>query len=323
MRVIQAERFGGPEVLVVRVVDDPVAGDGEAVIEVEAADTLFVETQIRRGGVRAFFQVEPPYVPGGAVAGRVRAAGGGVDPGWVGREVAAFAGGGGGYAEQVVVPAEALIAVPGGLGTARAAALMHDGVTGLSVFESAEVKPGEWVLVTAAGGGMGVLLVQLARAAGARVAAAARGASKLGLARELGAELVVDYTGPGWAEHVRVATGGAGADVVFDGAGGEIGRAAFQVTADGGRFSAHGAAAGGFAPVDPAEAARRGVTVRGIGDVRLGLPERRALAARALAEAAAGRIRPVIGRTFPLDHAADAHTAIEARTVTGKALLVP
>jgi threonine dehydrogenase-like Zn-dependent dehydrogenase len=91
------------------------------------------------------------------------------------------------------------------------------------VFNKAEIKPGEWVLVTAAAGGMGVLIVQLAHAAGARVAAAARGERKLDLARELGAEIAVDYAEPGWADRVRDATGGAGPDVVFDGAGGEIG----------------------------------------------------------------------------------------------------
>ncbi|MFC6082089.1 zinc-binding dehydrogenase [Sphaerisporangium aureirubrum] len=321
MRVAQVERFGGPEVLVTREVPDPVAEAGQVVVEVVAADTLFVETRIRQGMARAFFPVEPPYVPGGAVAGRVRSAGARVDPGWVGREVAAFTEGGG-YAEQAVVPVEALVPVVAGLAAADAVALMHDGVTALGVFDAAEVKPGEWVLVTAAAGGMGVLLVQLAHAAGARVVAAARGGSKLDLARRLGAGTVVDYTGPGWAEHVRVATGGAGPDVVFDGAGGEIGRAAFQITADGGRFSAHGAAAGGFAPVDPDAAARRRVTVRGIQDVQYALAERTTLAGRALAEAAAGRIRPVVGRTYPLDRAADAHTAIESRAVAGKTLLL-
>ncbi|MEU8266606.1 zinc-binding dehydrogenase [Sphaerisporangium sp. NPDC049002] len=322
MRVAQVTRFGGPEVLETVEVPDPVAGPGQVVIDVSVADTLFVETQIRMGWGRDFFPDEPPYVPGGAVGGQVLSVGEGVDGSWVGRSVVASTGGGGGYAEQAVVSEEALIPVPEGLGLAEAAGLLHDGVTGLGVFESAEVEPGEWVLVTAAAGGMGILLVQLAHAAGARVAAAARGVRKLDLARELGAEIAVDYTEPGWAERVREATGGAGPDVVFDGAGGESGLAAFEITARVGRFSAHGAPSGGFSPVDPEEARRREITLRGIQHVQFAPGEHKRLAERALSEAAAGRVKPVIGQTFPLDRASDAHAAIESREVIGKTLLL-
>jgi NADPH2:quinone reductase len=322
MRVIRAMRFGDPEVLVISAAPDPVAGPGQVVVEVSAADVLFVETQIRRGWGREYFTVEPPYVPGSAVAGQVISIGEGVDPGWLGRRVAAHTGGGGGYAEQAVVAAEGLIPVPDGLGAREAAALLHDGPTALGVFEQARIRPGEWVLVTAAGGGMGILLVQLAHAAGARVIAAARGKRKLDVARELGAESVVDYSEAGWPERVREMSGGRGLDLVFDGAGGQIGGAAFEVTVPGGRFSAHGAPSGGFAEIDPREAERRGVTVRGIDDVRFAPAEVKRLAERALVEAAAGRIRPVIGQTFPLARAADAHAAIEARDVIGKTLLL-
>ncbi|MET8143890.1 zinc-binding dehydrogenase [Sphaerisporangium sp. NPDC005288] len=323
MRAVRVERFGGPEVLVAADVPDPVAEPGQVVIDVAAADTLFVETQIRSGTARQWFAVEPPYVPGGAVAGRVSATGRGVDAAWAGRTVAACTPDSqGGYAERVAVPAEALLSVPDGLDLSWAAALMHDGVTGLAVLDAAEVEPGDRVLVTAAAGGMGILLVQLARAAGARVTAAARGERKLDLAQRMGADVVVDYTEPGWAEHVREVTGG-GPDVVFDGAGGRIGQAAFAIAAPGARFSAHGAAGGGFSAIDPAEAGRRQITVRGIQDVQLGLAERNRLAERAMAEAAAGRLEPVIGRTFPLVRAAEAHAAIEAREVPGKALLLP
>ncbi|MFB9835516.1 zinc-binding dehydrogenase, partial [Actinoallomurus acaciae] len=121
----------------------------------------------------------------------------------------------------------------------------------------------------------------------------------------------------------REVTGGAGADVVLDGAGGAIGRAAFEVTAGGGRFSAHGAPSGGFAVLDPAEAEKRDITVSGIGDLQLAPEEMRQVLARALAEAVDGRMRPVVGRTFPLERAADAHAAIEAREVIGRTLLLP
>ncbi|MFE2425993.1 zinc-binding dehydrogenase [Streptomyces sp. NPDC059373] len=323
MRVIEAVRFGGPEVLVPREVPDLTAGPGEAVVGVSVADVIFVETQIRSGWGGEYFTVRPPYVPGGAVAGHVLSAGAGVDPAWVGRPVLARTGvAGGGYAEQALVPAEALIPVPDGLGLPEATAVITDGPTALGLLDALPVRQGEHVLILAAAGGMGTLLVQLAHASGAHVIAAARGKRKLDLARELGADIAVDYSQPGWTGLVLDATAGAGPDLVLDGAGGESGRAAFDITADGGRFSAHGTPGGGFAPIAAAEAERRGITLRGIADVQFSPEQVRRLAERALAEAAAGRVRPVIGRTFPLAQAAEAHAAVESREVLGKTLLV-
>ncbi|MBA2446424.1 MAG: zinc-binding dehydrogenase [Chloroflexi bacterium] len=322
MRVVQATRFGGPEVLVTSEAPDPVAGPGQVVVDVSVAPVLFVDTQIRRGWGGEWFTVKPPYVPGVGVAGQVLSVGEGVDPGWAGRQVVTDTGERGGYAERAVAPAEGLIQVPDGLGLPEAAALLHDGRTALGLAEGARIRPGEWVLITAAGGGLGSLLVQLAHAAGARVIGAARGQRKLDLARELGAEAAVDYSEPDWPEQVREATGGPGPDVVFDGVGGQIGLAAFEITARGGRVSAHGAPSGGFAEIDPREAERRGVTVRGIQHVQFSPADGKRLIERVLSEAAAGRIRPVIGQTFPLERAADAHAAIDARGVIGKTLLL-
>ena len=324
MRVVRATRFGGPEVLVVDTEADPVPGPGEVVVDVAVADTLFVETQIRRGEAE-WFPMRPPYVPGGGVAGQVSVVGDGVDGAWIGRSVVAITGGTSGYADRAVAPLEGVVPVPDGMKLTEAAALIHDGTTALGLEAGTGINPDEWVLVTAAAGGLGILLIQLARATGAHVVAAARGARKLDLARELGADAVADYSDPGWAERVRDLTGGAGPDVVFDGAGGAIGAAAFGIVAAEGRFSAHGAPSGGFTEIDPDEAGRRGVTVRGIEQVQFAPSEvgrRAALAGRALSAAAAGRIRPVIGQTFPLERAADAHAAIEARTVLGKTLLL-
>lgn len=325
MKVVQAARFGGPEVLAPATVPDPVAGPGQAVVRVSAADVLFFDAMIRSGRAADFVPVHPPYVPGNGVAGQVSAAGDGVDPGWIGRRVVAHTGGtggGGGYAEQALVPAAELVPVPDGLGLPEAAALLHDGATALGLAEATGIRPGERVLVVGAGGGLGLLLVQLARAAGAHVIAAARGSGKLSRAHELGAEVTVDYSDPGWPREVLTATAGIRPDVVFDGAGTQLGQAAFAITADGGRFSAHGSASGGFALIDPGQARRRGITVFGIEQVQFSPGRMQALTARALAEAAAGEIRPVIGQVFPLERAADAHAAIEARSVTGKTLLL-
>jgi NADPH2:quinone reductase len=325
MQVIQATRFGGPEVLAAVEAPSPVAGAGQVAIDVAVADVLFVDTLVRSGRAAEHFPARPPYVPGNGVAGVVSGAGEGVDPGWVGRRVVAHTagpGGFGGYAEQTLADLEYVSDVPDGLELTDAAALLHDGKTALALQASHPIAAGEWVLVVGAAGGMGALLVQLVRAAGGRVVAAARGGRKLELARELGAEVVADYSEPDWPVRVREATGGAGPGLVLDGLGGQIGRAAFEIVAPGGRFSGHGAAGGGFAAIDPALAASRRVTVCGLEQLQVPPAERTRLTERALAEAAAGRLRPVIGQTFPLEQAADAHAAIEARSVIGKTLLL-
>ncbi|WP_157358162.1 zinc-binding dehydrogenase [Amycolatopsis nigrescens] len=319
MRVVEATAFGAPEVLVATEAPDPVAGPGQVVVGASVVSVVFVHTQLRRGFSPGPELPVPPFVPTGAVAGLVYSVGEGVDSGWIGRRVVT---GDGRYAERAVVAVEDLILVPEGLGLPEAAALMHDGSTALGLVDAADVRPGEWVLVEAAGGGLGSLLVQLARAAGARVIGAGRGARKLELVRELGAEAVVDYTEPDWTEQVMALTGGAGADVVFDGVGGEIGRAGFGVTARGGRFSVHGAAAGSLTEIHPETAARHGVTVLRVGQLANIGASVNFLATRALAEAAAGRFHPLLGQSFPLEMAADAHAAIEARAVTGKTLLL-
>jgi NADPH2:quinone reductase len=331
MMAIEAREFGGPEVLTPASVPVPVPGPGEAVITVSAADVLNLDTMIRSGRARNAFPQRPPYIPGNGVAGHVAAVGEGIDPAWAGRPVVARTGphgGGGGYAERVLIPGGHLVAVPGGMDLRMAAALLHDGATALGLLAGTPVKPGEIVLVVGAAGGMALLLAQLARAAGARVIGAARldgaprRAEKLDAIRRAGAEAVVDYGSPDWTRHVVEACGGAGPDVVFDGVGGPLGKAAFGIVAGGGRFSAHGAPGGGFAPVSAREAGQRGVTLRGIEQVQY-LPGRHEELVRdALAQAAAGRLRPVIGQVFPLGQAAGAHAAMAARSAIGKTLLL-
>jgi NADPH:quinone reductase len=325
VRVVEVTRYGGPEVLAVRDEPEPTLGRDQSLIAVSVVPVLFLETQLRRGWGREWFSQRPPFVPGSGVAGTVTAIGEGVESAWLGRRVVADTGahgGSGGYAEEVTAPVERLIEVPDGVDLCQAAALLHDGRTALRLTEIAEIKPDESVLVLGAAGGMGVLLVQLARQAGARVIAAARGDRKLGLLKEIGADVVVDYSPPNWHEQVRAATASRGADVVFDGAGGELGRTAFALTATGGRFSAHGSASGAFARIDADEAARRQITVFGIEQVQLDPATAKRLVNKALELAATGRLRAVIGQTFPLEQAAAAHAAVEERQTLGKSLLL-
>jgi NADPH2:quinone reductase len=228
--------------------------------------------------------------------------------------VVASTGGAGAYAEQALAQVEYAVAIPAALTTADAVALLADGRTALALLRAAAVEPGETVLVESAAGGVGSLLVRLARAAGARVLATAGSQRKLGLARELGAELTVDRSNPAWPAQLEPV------DVVFDGVGGAIGEAAFELLRPGGRFSAFGLASGAFAAVDEGEAAARQVTL--LRGTRLTVGESVELTRAALELAAAGRLHPVIGQTFSLERAADAHAAMEARTTLGKTLLL-
>jgi NADPH2:quinone reductase len=318
MRAVEVTRFGGPEVLVVREVPDPVAGPGQAVVDVAAADVLFVDARIRGGWGREWFRVEPPYVPGNGVAGVVGAVGPGVDEGWVGRRVLAYTGenGGmtptGGYAERAVVAGADLVPVPDALGLPEALALLHDGPMVVSVLHAAEVRAGERVLINAASGSLGTQLVPLTKAAGAHVVGAARGARKLDFIREWGADEAVDYGEPDWTDRVGEV------DVVLDGTGGDIGTAAYRLVRAGGRFLAYGSSAGDFAKTEPA---RDGVTTIGILDTNKGV-DRRAALAEMLDRAARGGITPLVGQTFPLHEARAAHEAIEARRTVGKTLLL-
>lgn len=316
MRAVWLKEFGGPEVLVAGDAPDPVAGPGQALIEVAFANVTFVETQFRASGAGPFRPVLP-MIMGNGVGGVVTSVGAGVDQGLVGKRVVSSTGGAGGYAELVAVDAAALVEVPDGVGLDSAVALLADGRTALLLVRAAGLRAGERALIEAAAGGVGTLLVQLARAAGARVVAAVGGARKAEVARDLGAEVVVDYREPGWTEHVREAVGGV--DVVFDGVGGPIGRSAFELLDRGGRMLSYGLASGAWAEISDEAAADRGVRV--IRGPLAPSQELRAFTKRALAEAAAGRLRPVIGQRFPLGRAADAHAAMQSRATVGKTLL--
>jgi NADPH2:quinone reductase len=236
-----------------------------------------------------------------------------------------------------------LIPVPPELDLPDAVALLADGRTAMGIIRAAALQPGEWVLVESAAGGVGSLLVQLASNAGAHVIAVAGSQRKLDLAADLGAKVTADYTDADWADQVREAIGNAsaragvgdtgdrmretggdtGVQVVLDGVGGDIGRSAFELVAPRGRFLMFGAASGTPTHATVAEVSQRGVVLITGGQMFQSPADIKAMAEAALAEAAAGRIRPVIGQTFPLEQAADAHAAIEARTTLGKTLLIP
>jgi NADPH2:quinone reductase len=310
VRAVVLREFGAPDQLVAEEVPDPEPAAGQAVVNVEFANITFVETQLRSGRPPAAAMAPRlPVILGNGVGGVVGSVGPGADPALAGHRVITTTSGSGGYAERVAVDAAGLIAVPEPLA---------DGRTALGLLRAAAVRPGDTVLVEAAAGGVGSLLVQLARHAGARVVAAAGGPRKAALTTELGASVAVDYSAPGWAEQVRRQAGRV--DVVFDGVGGEIAAVAFGLLASGGRFCAFGMASGAFARISDDEAGGDGITI--IRGARLTPGQMRELSRAALDEAAAGRLRPLIGQTYPLERAADAHAALASRATIGKTLLV-
>jgi NADPH2:quinone reductase len=313
VRAVVIREFGPPSVLEPAEVDEVSAGPDDVVIDVEFANITFVETQIRAGRPPHPSMLPAlPAILGNGVGGTVASLGAGP-----GRRVMTSLNGTGGYAERVASPASRLIDIPAALATRDAVALLADGRTALALAARADIQAGETVLVEAAGGGVGTLLVQIARNAGARVVALAGHPRKLALARDLGADLTVDYRHDGWERQVRDATGQV--DVVFDGVGGDIGLAAFGLLGAGGRFCPFGMASGSFAPVSAEQAKAWRISLRS--GAAASPEELAALTRTALGEAAAGRLRPVVGQEFDLAEAAAAHAAIEARETIGKTLL--
>ncbi|HET9168939.1 MAG TPA: zinc-binding dehydrogenase [Actinospica sp.] len=334
MKAIVVREFGGPEVLRIEEVPDPVPGAGELLVKVAAAGIQFVETQARTGALQGVSPVAPkslPWIPGREVAGEVIAAGDGVSADWIGRRVLGVTvpvngGPGGGYAELGVVQAEGSHQLPDTLDYADAVSLLGTGRTALALVEQSEVGKGDVVLVEGATGAVGVISMQLARAAGAeRVIALVRGSEKVQPAKDFGADVVIDTSSDDWPEQVRAAAP-EGATVVFDGVGGELGATTFDLVARGGRFVIFGFSSGAMTKVDPERAAERGVSILSYFGPATGPrgPEVHYRQSRdILAAVAEGRLRTLVGARFPLARAAEAHAAIAARRTTGKTVLEP
>ncbi|MEU0306446.1 zinc-binding alcohol dehydrogenase family protein [Streptomyces cyaneofuscatus] len=326
MRAVLLKDFGPPDRLAVAEVPDPRPGPGEVTVRVSAVGIQFLETQIRAGLMRdAPGQAPLPLVLGKEVAGEVVATGPGAGEAVLGSRVLATTAAVGGYAELAVVPADSLIPVPEALDTGAAVALYRHGATAEALIRAARVAPGDRVLVQAAAGAVGTILVQLLKRRGATVIGTAGGGQKLTLVKELGADHAVDHALPDWADRVREVAGG-GVDVVLDHIGGTLGREAFGLLAsETGRQVVFGFSGGAPLDVKPLELLSRNLTLTGFSARALwSRPDQaRELVTGILDLAVEGAIRPVVGQTFPLEEAAAAHAAVEARTTVGKTLLVP
>jgi NADPH:quinone reductase len=325
MRIVQVDQFGPPEVLTLAEQEEPQAGPGQVVIAIEATGIGFGETLIRAGK----YPYPLPFVPGWEVGGRVIKVGPNVDQSLLGELVVARSMAGGGYAEQIAVDTSNVFPIPAGLSVEQAVGVFLAGQTAVCLQKAMGIKAGDTVLITAAAGGVGSLLIQLAKTAGAStVIGAARGKAKLDVVSRLGANAAIDYSEDNWVEQVREVTGGKGADIVLDSVGGAIGRQAFEATANGhGRIGIYGASYGEAITIETLALARRGVTVVGALGIAIAMMEQeqvmRANVDFVLAEAAAGRLTAIIGQTYPLERAAEAHAALETRRTIGKTLLIP
>ncbi|MEU6707103.1 zinc-binding dehydrogenase [Streptomyces wuyuanensis] len=331
MHAVRLHAFGPADNLAYETVDDPEPGPGQVRIAVAAAGVHLLDAALREGLPGPFpGPADLPTVPGREVSGTVDRVGEGTDEGWLGKRVVAHLGTApGGYAELAVTDAGRLHAIADGLGEAEAVAMIGTGRTALGILQYTELGPDSVVIVPAAAGGIGTLLVQYAKNAGATVVGLAGGPGKTARVAANGADLSVDYTLPDWPAEVRAHLGDRAATVVYDSVGGETGRAAVGLLGKGGRhivfgWSSQGIRDGSALAFTERELAERGITSESVlGPAMLekagGL---RALETRSLAEATAGRLRPAVHR-FPLAEAAAAHRALETRGTIGKVVLVP
>ncbi|MEU1042667.1 zinc-binding dehydrogenase [Streptomyces sp. NPDC005551] len=326
MLAVRLHAFGPAENLVLEKTEDPEPGPGQVRITVAAAGVHLLDAALREG-VRGPAPQPPelPTVPGREIAGVVESLGEGVPRDLLGRRVVAHLGfAPGGYAELAVTDAARLHEIPANLDFAEAVAMIGTGRTALGILQFADLGPGAVAVIPAAAGGLGTLLVQYAKNAGATVVGLAGGPGKVARVLANGADLAVDYRAADWPERVRAGLGDRRATLVLDGVGGDVARAAVGLLGPGGRhlvfgWSGEGVKNGGPYLVD-------GVSEQVLGPVmlrRAGGPDPlRTLESRALAEAAAGRLTPAVQR-FPLAEAAAAHRALENRGTVGKVVLEP
>ncbi|MEU8938031.1 NAD(P)H-quinone oxidoreductase [Streptomyces goshikiensis] len=323
MHAITIEQPGGPEALVWAEVPDPVAGEGEVLVEVAASAVNRADILQRQG-----FYDPPPGSsrhPGLECSGRIVAIGPGVS-GWaVGDEVCALLAGGG-YAERVAVPAGQLLPVPEGVDLVTAAALPEVVCTVWSnIFMIAQLRPGETVLVHGGSSGIGTMAIQLAKAIGAKVAVTAGGPEKLARCRELGADVLIDYREQDFVAELRAATDGAGADVILDIVGAKYLGRNLDALAVNGRLAVIGLQGGvkGELNLGALLAKRAAITATSLRARPLG--EKAAIVAAVREHVwplvSTGRVAPVVHAAFPMQDAAEAHRVMESSSHVGKLLL--
>ena len=325
MRGISITEPGDADVLQITEIEAPTAGPGDVVVDMVAAGVNRADVMQRLGHYPPPAGASP--LPGLEVSGTIREIGPEVE-GWsVGDEVCALVDGGG-YAEQVRVPAAQLLPVPKGVSLTEAAGLPEVACTVWSnVFMTANLQPGEVFLVHGGSSGIGTMATQLAKAAGARVAVTAGSEDKLAFCRELGAETAVNYREQDFVEEVRAATDGHGADVVLDNIGAKYLPRNVDLLATNGRLVVIGLMGGRTGELDLGKLLSKRAAIIAT-SLRARPAEEKATIVAAVREHVwplleDGAVRPIIQGTHPLDRAADAHREMEESGHIGKILLTP
>lgn len=322
MKAIRIHETGGPDVLRLDEVEKPGPSAGQVLIKVATAGVNYADIMQREGTYLE--PTKPPATLGLEVAGTVEELGEGVSWPPVGTRVAALVEGG--YAEYVLADPHLIIPIPETLDFVHAAAFPLQGVTAYQLLhECAHLQPGESVLVHAAAGGVGTLAVQLAHLMGAgNVIGTASSEDKLAFVRSLGANVTINYTQDTWVDQVLAATGGKGADIILEMVGGDIGQKNLRCLTPFGRMPIYGAASGKWTQFTGVELMYKNQTVTGywLMEWVKCRPDSLAAASKALMQfLVSGDIKIIVGLTYPLEEAANAHRVLVERKTKGKVVL--
>jgi NADPH:quinone reductase len=323
MKAVLCKAYGPPESLVVEEVEPLKPGRGQAVVSVKACGVNFPDTLIIQG----LYQFKPPlpFAPGGEVAGVVKEVGAGVEHVKPGDKVIAFTAYGG-FAEEVLAEAAALIPMPAGIEFDTASAfVMTYGTDIHALKDRAQLRPGETLLVLGAAGGIGLSAVEIGKAMGAKVIAAASSEEKLAICRQHGADDAINYSNEDLRERIKALTSGQGVDVIVDPVGGSYSEPALRGMAWNGRFLVIGFTAGDIPRIPLNLALLKGCSIVGVfwGSFAARDPQHNQENLRELfGWLQAGKLKPRISARYPLDRAADALNDIMQRKVTGKAVLI-
>lgn len=323
MRAVVVEQQGGPEVLHVSDLETPEPSPSQVRVDVSASGVNFLDVYQRSGA----YTKPTPFIAGSEGAGVVSAVGADVADVSVGDRVAWAMVDGGGYAEQVVVPADRVVLVPSGVDDETAAAVMLQGMTAHYLCSATyPIKPGQTALVHAAAGGVGLLLTQMIVNKGARVIGTTSTTEKADLARGAGASDVINYTDQDVVAEVKRLTGGRGVDVAYDG----VGRSTFDASLDclvrRGMMVLFGASSGPAPPIDPQSLNGKGSLFLTRPTLAHYIADRDELVSRTsdvFSSIVARRLSVRVGGRYSFDEAALAHEDLEGRRTTGKLLLVP
>jgi NADPH:quinone reductase len=324
MRAIQITRTGGPEVLVLRELPTPTPGPGHALVKIEAIGVNFIDVYLREGR----YPGQLPFIPGQEAAGTVVSLGPetGATAIKAGDRVA-WAAIPGTYAEFAVVPVSRLIAVPDAIPSQQAAGAMLQGMTAHYLSHSTyAIQPGDTVLIHAGAGGVGLLLIQMAKRLGARVFTTVSTEEKAALAREAGADEAILYTQEDFAATVKELTGGAGVAVVYDSVGKTTFDGSLACLRPRGMMALFGGSSGAVPPFDLIKLSTMGslfVTRPSMKDYVATREELEQRAGDVLGWVADGSLKLRLEHSYPLAEAAQAHRDLEARKTTGKVLLLP